>query len=424
MTADAISQATAGPKHPAHQWMLLRIPAVDTLSVPAFRKLWSSNNLFQLGNHTRLMVFAWLTLELTDSQLWVGLVNGLPAIAIAFLSLWGGVLVDRSSPHLALLRSRFTIALGALVTAFLASAGMLQVWHLLALSFIMGGISGMDFVAYRVMLAETVGKERVLHASTLSSIAMNLANVVGPSIGGILLAQLGNTAALWAVAIPFCLAYLVIARMPKGKVQRSSDSSPLQDLVAGMRYTWHTPHVRWLIILGSAAVLAAAFFPLVPSHVRGTLHGGPESLGFLMGAFGAGGLVGAVILMTQKDVRRKGLALVLMSLIWCLGVLGLGVSQNIFFSAGCLFIIGISLSIWLTNLNTLLLTTVDTLMQGRVISLNRVLMQLPLAWLLGGLLAEILGYFGTLALGGGLFLALHVVAYWSTPKLREGTLQE
>ena len=139
----------------------------------------------------------------------------------------------------------------------------------------------------------------------------------------------------------------------------------------------------------------------------------------MMGAFGAGGLFGALILTTQKDVRRKGLALVLMSVVWGLGVLGLGISQHIYFSAGCLFVIGAGLSIWLSNLSALLQTTVDPVMQGRVVSLNRVTMQLPMAWLIGGLLAEGLGYFGTLSLGAGVFVLLHLVAYWRTPELRQ-----
>ena len=123
--------------------------------------------------------------------------------------------------------------------------------------------------------------------------------------------------------------------------------------------------------------------------------------------------------MTQKDVRRKGLALLLMSLVWAAGVLGLGLSHNIYFSAGCLFIIGLALSIWLNNLHTLLLTTVEGAMQGRVFSLNKIMMQMPMAWLIGGLLAEGLGYFGTLLLGSGLFVVLHLAAYWRTPELRE-----
>lgn len=122
--------------------------------------------------------------------------------------------------------------------------------------------------------------------------------------------------------------------------------------------------------------------------------------------------------MTQKDVRRKGLMLVLMSVVWGLGLLGLGISQHIYFSAGCLFVIGAALTIWLNNLGFLLQTTVDPAMQGRVVSLNRVTMQMPMAWLIGGLLAEGLGYTGTLWLGSGVFVLLHLVAYWRTPELR------
>ena len=399
-----------------------KAPALQTLSIPTFRILWTGHSLAQVANHTRMMVLAWLTLELTDSEVWVGLVNGLPALALAFFALWGGVLVDRSSPRAILLRTRLTMALGALVTAFLATAGALQAWHILLLSFLIGGITGMDLVVYRVTIAGAVGKDRLLNANTLSTISMNLANILGPSIGGILLAQIGPASALWAISGVFLLALIVVRQLPKESAEetrtKKSNSSPVQDLLAGFRYAWHTSHVRWLIVLGGAAVLAASFFPLVPGHVRDTLNAGPEGLGFLMGAFGAGGLSGAMILITQKDIRRKGLVLVLTSVAWALGVLGLAVSQQIYFSAGCLFLIGVALSIWLNNLNTLLLATVQPEMQGRVVSLNKVIMQLPMAWLVGGLLAQGLGHFGTMILGAGVFVVLHLAAYWRTPELR------
>jgi predicted MFS family arabinose efflux permease len=355
---------------------------------------------------------------MTDSQVWVGLVNGLPAVAMAFFALWGGVLADRSSPRAILLRTRLTLALGALLTAFLASVGVLQVWHILILSFLIGGITGMDLVAYRVSTITAVGKDRLLNALTLSNMARNLANILGPSLGGILLAHPGAAAALWVVAAGFVLALLAMLRIPHDATAKKSDSSPLQDLAAGFRYAARTPHVRWLITLGAAAIIAVSFFPLLPVHVRDILGMGPEQLGLLMGSFGAGGLAGACLLMTRKDVSRKGLALVLMSAIWSLGLLGLAVSHNLYFSAGCLFVIGLTLTIWLNNLNTLLQTTIEPGMQGRVFSLNKVMMQLPMAWLIGGLLSEGLGYFGTLALGGGMFLFLHLMAYWRTPELR------
>ncbi|MFQ6026759.1 MAG: MFS transporter [Dehalococcoidia bacterium] len=395
-----------------------KAPGLEPLSIPIFRSLWTGHSLAQLANYTRMMVLAWLTLQVTDSQVWVGLVNGLPALALAFFSLWGGVMSDRSSPRAILLRARLTMALGAMVTAFLASVGVLQVWHILSLSFMIGGIAGMDMISFRVMMGKAVTKDRLLSASALSNLSMNLANILGPSVGGILLAYSGPAVALWIVAGVYVLALLTVQKLPKESVATKNTAPPVQDLVEGLRYTCRTPHVRWIIILGTAAVLAASFFPLVPGHVRDTLELGPEGLGFLMGAFGAGGLTGAMILMTQHDPRHKGLILVLMSLVWAAGVLGLGVSHNLYFSAGCLFVIGVALSIWVSNLNTLLQTTVETAMQGRVFSLNKIMMQMPMAWLLGGLLAEVLGFRGTLVIGVGVFVALHLVAYCRTQELR------
>ena len=138
-----------------------------------------------------------------------------------------------------------------------------------------------------------------------------------------------------------------------------------------------------------------------------------------MGAYGGGGLIGSATLVLLGNIRRKGLVLTGVAFIWGLALVGLGFSREFYLSLGCLIIIGLALSIWLNNLYTLLQTTVEPQMRGRVISLNKVLMQQPMFWLVGGIVASVLGHLGTLLLGGGVLVLLHLIAYWRTPELRQ-----
>jgi predicted MFS family arabinose efflux permease len=86
---------------------------------------------------------------------------------------------------------------------------------------------------------------------------------------------------------------------------------------------------------------------------------------------------------------------------------------------GCLFVIGVMWSVWMNNLNTLLQTTVPRDMQGRIISINKIVSQGGMAWLLGGILGSALGLTATFLLAGVVFIALHLLAYWRTPELRQ-----
>jgi predicted MFS family arabinose efflux permease len=394
--------------------------AADTLRLPAFRYLWGSTGLINLANQMRGMIIAWLVLDMTNSQLWVGLVNGLPAVAIAGLSLAGGVLVDRANPKAVLLQVRLIQAAAVFVIAFLVTAGVAEVWHLLLLIFVASGVHGMDTVASQVAVSSLVSRERLLSALSLMRVANNISQIVGPALGGVIMAWLGAPVALWVLVAAFGLALAAIARFPEGSPARSrKTTSALRELGDGFRYAGRTQHVRWLLILGGVCILPAAFHPLMPSHVRDTLHAGPEALGFIIGIFGAGGLIGSVALALRRDVSRKGLAMVWSALVWSLALVGLAFSHSFYLSAGCMFVIGVMWSVWMNNLNTLLQTTVPTEMHGRVISINKIFSQGGMAWLVGGLLATALGPTATFLLAAGVFALLHLMAYWQTPELRQ-----
>lgn len=399
---------------------LPRLAAADTLRIPAFRYFWGGYSLTHLANQMRTIIIAWLVLDLTNSQLWVGLVNGLPAIAIAAFALTGGLLVDRSGPKRTLVRVRLTMAVTAFLMAFLVTIGKANVWHLLVLTLLASGVNGMDIVASQISLMRLVGKERMLNALSLTRVANNVGQIVGPTAGGVVFAWFGGPAALWVLAIAFSLALLALNWFPEDRIYRNMPAVSLwRQLGEGFRYAGGTQHVRWLLILGGIAIFPASFFPLLPGHARDTLNGGPEVLGFLIGGFGIGGLIGSVLLAARRDVSRKGLAMVVAALVWSFALAVLAFSSSFYLSLGCLFVIGVMWSVWMNNLNTLLQTTVPQAMQGRVISINKIVSQGGMAWLIGGLSGAALGLTTTFLLAGALFVTLHILAYWRTPELRQ-----
>ena len=224
---------------------LPRLAAADTLRTPTFRYFWGGYSLINLANQMRMMIIAWLVLDLTDSQLWVGLVNGLPGFAIAAFALAGGVLVDRGGAKRTLLRVRLTMAVTVFLTAFLVTTGTVNVWHLLVLTLLASGVNGMDIVASQISLMNLVGKERLLNALSLIRVANNVSQIVGSSLGGVLFAWFGAPAALWALFIAFSLALVTLAWFPADRPRQDGQAVSLWcQLGEGFRYAGSTQHVR------------------------------------------------------------------------------------------------------------------------------------------------------------------------------------
>ena len=131
---------------------------VETLSIPAFRCLWFSNGLTGMGVQLRAMVVAWLALEMTGSTMWMGLTNGLPTASIVAFSLLGGVLADRTNRRTLLMWSRITLAALSFLMALLVTLGLIEIWQLIILVILAGGLNSLDLTVSRALVFDIVGK--------------------------------------------------------------------------------------------------------------------------------------------------------------------------------------------------------------------------------------------------------------------------
>ena len=173
-------QRTAGrmgtPRSGISGW---RPAFLDTLSLPAFRYLWLSNGLTMMGQNISRMAIAWLVLELTDSKLLMGITNSLSALPIILLSLFGGVISDRFDRRTILIRSRVALMGLSFLTAFLITTQVVELWHILLLVVLAGGVSAFDWPTAQTIVFDAVGRERLLNAVSLNFIGNNLASIVG-----------------------------------------------------------------------------------------------------------------------------------------------------------------------------------------------------------------------------------------------------
>ena len=400
-----------------------QLAVLETLRVRDFRYFWAGNALSFISLNMRTLAQGWLVLELTNSKFWVGLTNGLPALPIVAISLLAGVLTDRVDGRTLLIRARFGAAGIAFLVAGLITTQAITLWQIVVLAILAAGVQASALPATNTYLMDLVGRQRLLNANALNGTAMHLGTIIGPAVGGVIIASLGVGAAFYLIGGAYLVACLVLLRIHgPGKPRPGRDTSLLRDLLDGLVYVRRTSHVAWLLGLAVVALFAAIFMPLLPVYARDVLHVGSQGYGALMGAWGIGALVGSGWLIMAGEVRRKARLLVLGSLLWSAGMIVFGFSRSFPLSLACLFVMGFAPPLWMNTMRTVLQTSVPEDMRGRVMGILTMTMQVvSLGWLLGGALATAFSNEVALVIGGTVFAGSNLLAYARSPEVRHIT---
>src|SRR5438094_6204088 len=216
-----------------------------------YRLFWSGQLISLIGTWMQSTGQAWLVLELTHSAWWLGLVGALQFLPIMLLSLFGGVLADRLPKRKVLLFTQSFAMLQATILWILVATGHVQVWEVLVLASLLGLTNSVDMPTRQAFVVEMVGREDLPNAIALNSSLFNMARVVGPGLGGLIIAWLGvaplfllNAASFIAVIIGLAMIkmgdlYAHAKRLTPRDVTRWT--STFQSLREGLSYVAHTP---------------------------------------------------------------------------------------------------------------------------------------------------------------------------------------
>jgi len=194
------------PEAPAPLKGLHRIAAA--LHHRDFRVLWFGACFSSIGTWMQSLAENWLVLSLTASAFYLGLDAFLQQLPIMLFTLIGGVVADRHDRRLTLMASQWIQLSTAAVLAALVYFGVVEVWHILLLSFITGTAQAFGGPAYQSLIPSLVGKHDLTNAIALNSIQFNLARVIGPIVAGVTLASLGMVACFGLNGISFLTAAL------------------------------------------------------------------------------------------------------------------------------------------------------------------------------------------------------------------------
>jgi MFS family permease len=354
------------------------------------------------GTWMQSLAQAWLLYRLTGSGFMLGLAGAATLLPSLFLGVFGGLLADRVSRQRLLLFAQGLAMLQALVLAALTLSGVIAPWHVLTLALLLGVVQAFELPARHAFVVGLVPKADLANAIALHSSLFQASRLIGPAIAGVLVAVVGEGWVFLLNGLTFVavLATLRAIRLPAAP---AVDASEPKDLRTALRYAWQHRPIR--AALSTVAVMsvfgtsAAVLLPVFAVKVYGV---GAGSLGLLMGAAGAGALVGAVAL-----ARRPSLVgierLIVGTGIATGGALLLFALTPVFAVAlAFLAVSGFCITRVLASSNTFIQMTVPDQLRGRVMALFSVAMQgmMPLGSLAAGAAGDLLGAPLTVAISG------------------------
>lgn len=386
-----------------------------------------------LGSSMQTIGQAWLVLQLTHSAFQLGLVGALQLLPVLLFSVFAGVLADHWPKRAILIAMYAASAAQALALWGLVATNNIQMWHLYLLAPLLGLANCLAQPARFAIVTELAGRDDVPNAVALNSTVMNLARVLGPSLGGVIIAISGVSSLFLVNAASYLVIITALALMNPRELHaappRPSDAEPQpgawRSLREGFAFIWRTPALTLaIVVVGLHLLFSSNFNVLLPLFATDVLHVDAPGFGFMSAAFGMGSLFAALTLAWGK-LKPTIANVLLFGALVCLLEVAFAESRFFIPSLAALAIIGIGEEAMVTLAMTLIQLITPHHLQGRVMSVNILFLDgtVPPGYLLTGWAASAFGAPTTTLLGA--ILALVVVAVgWLLRKPAEKSVLE
>lgn len=294
---------------------LFQFRTFDAFRSPNFRLLWIGQGSISMAIWMDQVARGWLLYELTDSPLQLGLVRGLQAIPLLFLSPVAGTAADRYDRKLQMVVAQTLDALMYAMLAALVFTGQVQAWHVYLTAFFGGVVQTFQHPARSAMVADSVPPNHLTNAIGLNSVLFNLCRSTGPAVAGLLIAGVGTGAPFAAQAVLYLVATVLTVPLPAAlrfpggpAAHHGRQHSFARSTVEGWKFSWNNETVRaGLLISISASLFIIPFTTLLPVMARDVLQVGATGQGFLLTAMGAGALCSAVLVASLSDQAPRGI---------------------------------------------------------------------------------------------------------------------
>lgn len=383
-------------------------------------KLYFIGHVFsQSGSWMQTVALGWLVLDLTKSGTQLGTIVALQFIPLLLLGPWGGLAADMYSKRNILYGTQVGFAAIIFTVSALIFTDSIQIWMLYVISFLLGIVRVFDVPARQTFVSELVPSEHVRNAVSLNATAGNTARVVGPAIGGFLIAGMGIGASFFANGLTYLVTIFMLSRIRKEELLLTPKQEKSKgQLREGFAYAMETPLIRnTLFMMAFVGTFAYEWQVSLPLMAERVYAGDASTYASLLSALGAGSIIGGLYSAGRRKIVPHHLGDI--ALLFGLCIMGTALMPTIHFALLGIFIVGF-FSINLTSLgNTMLQLESKPEMRGRVLSLWSMAMMGSTA--IGGPIIGVVGeYFGgRWALGIGGVVTFLVATYVSRALLKD-----
>jgi MFS family permease len=395
-----------------------------------YRLFFFGQMISQIGTWMQTTAQAWLVLELTHSALLLGLVGVLQFLPVMVFSLFGGVLADRLPKRTLLIVAQSGALVQATIMWLLVVTGTIQVWQILFLAALLGITTALDTPTRQAFVGEMVGREDLPNAIALNSSLVNMARVLGPGLGGVLIAWLGVAPLFLLNAISFIAVIIGLVMIDQrtlhalpGRRTDKQKLSTFQSLREGLYYVWHMPTVLLVIaVMGVIALFGINFNVTLPLFATDVFHAGPVGFGLISSAYGLGALFSA-LWVAWGNHKPSIRSLLIAAFAFC--VLEIAFALSPFYIPSLLLItnVGFAQIVMTATANTTIQTVTPNALRGRTISVYLLVYSggMPLGNLLAGGLTTLFSAPVAFLIGGILSLVAAIVG-WMLRKPAEKSL--
>ncbi len=376
-----------------------------------YRLYFVGQSISLIGTWMQKTAVSWVVYSLTHSKFMLGLslfASMFPSFVFSFV---GGATADRYNRYKLLFITQIASMIQAVLLTLLIISKHYNIWAILSLSFILGIINAFDVPARQSLINELIEDKKYLNnAIALNSSMVNLSRLIGPAIAGFILEKFGDEFCFGLNAVSFIavITSLLLMRLPAQKIQPHAKNI-FQDVKDGWTYLKHAKELRFIItMLAAISLFVLPYTTLIPVYAKDIFKGTASTFGIIDSMIGLGAFGGAIFLASQKPGVNLRKILAINTLIFGTGLILFSHMHIYALALVCAMLAGFGMMSQITITNTLVQTTADPNMRGRMISFYAMAffgMQ-PLGGLIVGLVSQVIGVPDTVLIQGCIALLI------------------
>lgn len=378
-----------------------------------YRYFWLGQCVSLIGTWMQSIGQVWLVYTLTNSPLLLGVLGAMQFLPVTILSLFAGVLIDKYPKQKILILTQSVSMILALILATLAFTHTVKYEYVLILAILLGITNAIDMPARQSFMIEIAGREDLMNAIALNSVTFNLAKILGPSIGAVVMSVLGAGWCFLLNGLSFmAVIYGLLQIKVNPYVRKKNTNSVFKEISDGLRYIYKDrilfQSVLMVLVIG---ILAFNYNVLIPVFVKSVLHQDAKAFGILMAALGVGSVFGALTVSGKGHLEPKMKVMIFSSLMIGLLFILNGFSTRYIATIILLVAIGAFSIYFSTTANTTLQINSNEEYRGRVMSVYSLVFAgaTPIGSLLTGIAITSLGVSKIFRLSGLLLVFLTVL---------------